>query len=134
MSEVWIHHATGVWYVTRDGIALIERAQEVAMRRVRFVIDPVGIERARARGKKSTCAWAIGERMDPKDYVPRGGMFSLKFGPAIHDHFEANGARISGCGYLYVTLGLEGEPRAALMHPEYGDTERRKVQQYGRAR
>ena len=131
MSDVWIHHATGVWYVTRDGMSLIERAQEVAMRHVRFVIDPVGIERARARGKKSTCAWAVGERIDPSAPVPGGGLLSLKFSPAIHDHFQVNGARISGCGYLYVTLGLEGEPRATIMLPEYGDTERRKVQQYG---
>ncbi len=134
MSDVWIHHATGVWYVTRDGIELIERAQEVALKNVRFVIDPVGIERVRERGKKSTCAWAIGERIDPNDPALRGEIWPLTFRPAIHDHFFVNGASISGVGYLYVTLGLEGEPRAAIMLPQYGDTERRKVQQYGRIR
>lgn len=132
MADVWIHHATGVWYVTRDGIELIERTQEVALRHVRFVIDPVGIERARARGKKSTCAWAIGQRVD----VQFGGfglnpIHRIQFLPARDDHFQVLGARVSGCGYLYATLGLDGEPRAACAMPHYGNTERRNVQQYG---
>lgn len=135
MAEVWIHHATGVWYVTRDGIELIDRAEEIAMQHVQFVIDPVGIERARTRGKKSTCAWAVGQRIDPRMFDDgRIGWERLHFRPAVDDHFHVNGGRISGCGYLYVALGLEGEPHATIMLPEYGDTERRQVQQYGKIR
>lgn len=135
MSDVWIHHATGVWYVTRDGIELIERTHEVALKNVRFVIDPVGIERARSREKKSTCAWAVGERLSPQyEIVGSRDFHRVEFEPARHDHFQVNGARVSGCAYLYALLGTEGEARTGCVQPEYGDTERRKVQQYGRIR
>lgn len=134
MSDVWIHWATGFWYVTNDGMHVVEKVQEVALVDVRFVIDPVGLDRMRARGKRSTCAWAIGARFDPGAPVPDGGLLSLKFFPGVDDHFFSLGGRVSGCGYLYATIGLDGQARTAIMAPVYGDTERRRVQQYGGVR
>lgn len=132
MSEVWIHWNAGEWLVTSDGLHLLEKARELALAHVRFVIDPVGLELMRERRRRTTCAWAIGQRVDPRFEVRFGGaIHRIEFLPARDDHFQVLGARVSGCRYLYATLGLDGEPRAACMTPHYGDTERRKVQQYG---
>lgn len=135
MSDVWIHWAKGFWYVTKDGMDVVDKVQEVALVDVRFVIDPVGLDRMRARGKRSTCAWAIGQRTDPSWDVPRQGEIQrLDFLPARDDHFYVLGGRVSGCRYLYATIGLDGVSRTACLFPEYGDTERRRVQQYGGVR
>ncbi len=131
MSEVWIHWTMGNWYMTKDGIALIGFAPEVTLKDVRFVIDPEGIERMRVRGKRSTCAWAVGERID-NEPVPDGEILMIGFRPAFDDHFHVGGVNVSGCEYLYATLTPEGRSKAACMGPRYGETERRKVQQYGK--
>jgi hypothetical protein len=134
MAEVWLHWA-GLWILTPDGLGpVLHRAERIVLQTVRFVIDPVGLELTRERGKRKTHAWAIGEQVDwtpdpalaqiawhPLDYRPRSG----------DDHFTIRGGGpLEGADFLEAEL-LNGNPIARVSGPRYGKTERRRVQQYG---
>lgn len=142
MSETWIHWSQGAWLVTSDGITLIDKAPRVVLRDVRFVIDPVGLEISRATRKAKTHAWAIGEAVDwtpdltitqiawhPLTYRPRHG----------DDHFgilSVGGdelATLEGAKFLEAELDADDgwSPIARISGPLFGETERRRVQQYG---
>lgn len=140
-ERVYIHWVAGTWAVTADGIALLDKAPRVLLRDVAFVIDPVGLGLSRARGKRKTHAWAVGERIaedelvllelrlwHPVTYRPREG----------DEHFgvlEVGGAKLHTLrGAEYLDADLERDRftgTARISGPRYGLTERRKVQQYG---
>lgn len=146
-ARVYIHWVAGTWAVTADGIALLDKAPRVLLRDVAFVIDPVGIELSRARGKRKTHAWAVGERIrwdsevDERDPVV---FASLLWHPVTYrpregdEHFgvlEVGGAKLHTLeGAEYLDADLERDRytgTARISGPRYGLTERRKVQQYG---
>ena len=134
MADVWIHWAGGKWCVTHDAINLIEKVDEIALREVRFVVDPLGLQLARQRGKRKSHAWAVGEHVArPMLYGP---MMPLEYHPRLSDQFTVGGEPVTGAAYLLATLlppdnwlGI-----AAVSDPRFGPTEQRRVQQYGGTR
>ena len=133
MTEVWLHHLRGdgiaFWYVTRDGLSGPRRVREMAVRDVRFVIDPVGQERARRRRRPTTHAWAIGT-----PFMASGqpeGVVRVRYQWWRSDHFTMEDRPVRGCWQLFVGCEEDGTALAYGAGPIFGDTERRNVQQYG---
>lgn len=150
-GPVWLHWA-GLWILTPDGLSpVLHRAERILLREVRFVIDPVGLELTRERGKRKTHAWAVGEHvrwdseLDEREPMVWGRLRwqSLIYRPRRgDDHFqiEDDGPRdqdgtrrrwwLEGADYL--DADHEGGVGVArIAGPRFGDTERRRVQQYG---
>lgn len=141
-EEVWIHWSQGAWLVTSDGLELIDKARRVVLRDVRFVIDPVGLEISRTTGKAKTHAWAVGEVVD---WTPNLTLTQLAWHPLTYrprrgdDHFgilnleSGELATLEGVKFLEAELDADDgwSPIARISEPRFGDTERRRVQQYG---
>ena len=144
-GPVWLHWA-GLWILTPDGLSpVLHRAERILLREVRFVIDPVGLELTRERGKRKTHAWAVGEHVrwdsevderepmvwgalewQPLTYRPRRG--DEHFGVLVADELNP----ITGADYLDADLGRDpATATARISGPQWGETERRRVQQYG---
>lgn len=144
-GEAWLHWA-GLWILTPDGVSpVLHRAERILLQNVRFVIDPVGLELTRERGKRKTHAWAVGEHVrwdsevderdpmvwgalewHPLTYRPRRG--DEHFGVLLADKLVP----ISGALYLDADLGGDvATATARISGPRVGHTERRRVQQYG---
>lgn len=152
MAEVWIHWSQGQWLVTSDGMDLIEKSARVILRDVRFVIDPLGLQLSRARGRRKTHAWAVGERIrwdsevDEREPMVFGRLewFLLRYLPRHgDDHFSVESdAAPTGIytlqGADYLDADLDANDRwssvARIAGPRFGETERLRVQQYGGVR
>lgn len=145
VDPVWIHWSQGFWLVTRDGMDLIEKAPRVLLRDVRLVIDPLGLEISRETGKRKTHAWAVGHRVlwgsgiDERDPLVWA---ALEWQPLVYrprrgdDHFGVLAAdelvAISGADYLDADLERDRwSGTARIAGPRFGETDRRRVQQYG---
>ena len=134
--RVWIHWVQGAWVVTPDGMSpVIESTERIVLRDVTFVIDPIGIGISRRTGKAKTHAWAIGERVE---WTPDPSLTQIVWHPLAYrprsgdDHFTIRGGGpLEGVQYLEATLNANGKPIARVSGPRYGETERRRVQQYG---
>lgn len=132
MSEVWIHWAGGLWMLTSDGINLVDKAPRVLLRDVRFVIDPVGVEIARNRKKRKTHAWAVGTRADLEELATTRVWLAVNYHPLQgDDNFHLMGASLSGADWLDAFLTVDQFGAANIVGPRYGETEHRRVQQYG---
>ena len=133
MAEVWLHHNPGFWYVTRDGMNDPECVKEIWLRDVRFVIDPVGEERARQASRRVTYAWARGIRIAPRD-----DDFGLSCGIALDPHSGFIAAElfdkpeVLGAVFGHFSLAPDLSGLCNLWLWEKGRAERRRVQQYGR--
>ena len=137
MSDVWLHWA-GLWILTPDGLGpVLAREKRIVLRDVRFVIDPLGFSISRQTGKRKTHAWAVGEQVDwtPNPEIAQVAWHPIAYRPRSgDDHFTIRGGgALEGAQYL--VADHEGtEPIASVSGPHYGDTERRRVQQYGGVR
>ena len=139
MTDVWLHHSGTFWYVTDDGLHAVDRVESIVLRRVRFIIDPIGQERARRLRRKVTHAWAVGERCDdPLDvnlvalYQEQHGILKLSYQWWRSENFTIGDQPVLCADYAALHLNDDGSPQALAWGPVYGVTERREVQQYGR--
>lgn len=139
-SEVWLHYAhagaSSFWYVTSDGLHVIDRVAEIALRDARFIIDPIGQERARRLNRRVTHAWAVGTwevgtpfEADDQPFVTR-----VSYQWWRSTEFTMDDRPVRGAAMLFLGREPDGAPVAYGYSPRFGITERANVQQYGRER